>query len=323
MPHRSLAILLCLLAATRVSAQTADSKSPKLNETAISVAAPGALPGRKIRYAPALGSVFLVKVAFNVSVGREIDAKHREPVHSPEVAITLRIAAVDVPDYGGVTYEAEVVDADVTIRTGVTKDILEQTRACFEATKGTKLGFTIGPRGQFYGSESMLKEVEDSKDDDVAWFVNKQINTFNNVFRQVVLYVPTEDVGPGAKWKVAEPWNVHSDPYVRELDVVWSAADKGEPHIRASIAANWKSSTPVVPENTRTAMYAGLKLSGSLRSTFLPLSPFPADCEFKAVYDWQTVSKNKDGKLEPGKFTDTINIRATTKVEPTKAKGNK
>ena len=299
------------------------SGKTKINEIATTLVTPGVEPRRRIRFAPPVGSAYIVRLALNVSVGREVDGKREDPVHSPEIILTLRTEAVDLPDNGGTLYEALITDADIVTRTGVSKELLDQSSDYFKKCKGSTLTFRLGPRGQVWGERTKLPAVEDRKEDDVAWFVNKQIHFMNDVLFHCLLVFPQDEVGPGSKWKTVEPWAANDDDqYLREYEVTWAGDAKGEPRVRAAITAEWKSPTQIQPKTERTVANQALNLSGSFRGSFLPNCPFPSDAEYKIVNTWQVLAKRPD-KLVPGTFMETFEVRVTTKPELAKPKGAK
>ena len=116
----------------------------------------------------------------------------------PEVKMTLDSNVKEVSDAGNITYELVVGDLGLSKESGAAPAVAAAMEAAFAGVKGLSGTCTVSSRGFSNGVE--LKAPAGSNP------VTRQLtDQMKELFIQLVVLMPEEAVGPGAKWEVKMP----------------------------------------------------------------------------------------------------------------------
>lgn len=294
----------------RAQTKPADKGQPTgANLAAISLVKPGAEPRSVIRFAPAVGSVYTIRLAISLSAGLEVSGVHLAAAHSPDVTVVFKAKALEAVKDGGTRFEVEFADTQTVIRTGATQDRMDETRKYFDSLKGKKTKFIVMPGGEIV---DFAFKAPDSPD----WMVRILGDFIIDAFHIMVCWVPDEEVGVGAAWKVIVPSKMEGEPHSIFLDHQWGSTDKDLRRIKIGLSSTWQSPSPKTPKGVGSLEWHALNSSGYARYALASPSPFPTEFDARINGDGKaSVIIKTDNGVETAKVNTTLNMRGTARME--------
>jgi hypothetical protein len=310
---------LLLLAPSVAFAQTTPDDKPAAPATSANLASmdlikPGAEPRSHIRFAPAIGSVYTIRVAISLSAGVEVNGTHLPAAHTPDVTVVFHAKALEAAKPAGTRFELEFADTQVVIRTGATHEAMDATREYFESLKSTKIKFVIFPSGE-------IQDFKFQPPTSNNWMVRILGQSMMDAFLIMIPWIPQDEIGQGAQWRQIAPTKVEGEPHSTILDNEWASTEKDAPHIRVNMSSTWQAANPKTPKTAGSLEWQSMKASGSARYVLAAPSPFPSEFESKIVSDGKALVILKAEKgVETAKVMATVNMRGSVHVEKPKSK---
>jgi hypothetical protein len=186
-------------AGTGTSPARADSKagsSPAAAE--VKVLEAGADPRQELRLHPKPGDKQTVAMTIKLSLDTAIGEVPGQSMKLPEIKMTSDFTVKSVSDGGDIACEMVISEASVADDGGGMSQLLEPLSAALSAMKGMTGTGTISSRGAGKGIELKVPANADAQ-------TRQVMDQMKDAFSTMVVPMPKEAVGSGAKWTVNMP----------------------------------------------------------------------------------------------------------------------
>jgi hypothetical protein len=158
----------------------------------------GAEPRTALRFHPQPGDRQIVDMTVKMALGLDTNGKPGEPIKMPAMRMTWEIAVKDVSAAGDITYEMKLADAGLADETGAASPMAEAIKTTLGGLKGISSTGTLSPHGATKSRQVNLPASADPQTRQVLEQVKESLAT-------LLLPLPEEPVGVGAKWEVKQP----------------------------------------------------------------------------------------------------------------------
>jgi hypothetical protein len=186
--------------AAATAAKAAAAAVPKVE---ISLVDAGAEPRKALRLHPHVGEKQTVVASIKEAMTIEAEGKEAQTMQSPEIKATIDITVKEVSSNGDITYEAVLSDLDLADDTGDLGAGVDKLKASLAAAKGIMNIVTVSDRGIQKSSRMQAPADSDPK-------IAQNVDRMKNLFPDIMIGLPEEAVGVGAKWTVSSTDKIES-----------------------------------------------------------------------------------------------------------------
>jgi hypothetical protein len=177
---------------------SSESKSASTGSGQVKLLEPGAEPRKVLRFHPKAGDkqsmVLTMKIGMTVRAGEMPE----QAIKLPTIKFVMDVTIKDVGTNGDITYNIVTSDASVTEEPDVIAQVAEAMKNAMGAMKGVGGTGRVTSRGVSKGTEIKAPEGADPQ-------VNQFVEQMKEMMSRVVLPLPEEPVGAGAKWEIKMP----------------------------------------------------------------------------------------------------------------------
>lgn len=176
---------------------------------------PGQSPREPIRRAFTVGQT----ASFSLTVASELHRKVNDlelPTRPmPQTTMTLRSEVLRVHDDGSASVRFTITNASISEEqsAAVHDDLARTYRQDLNALQGTEITYTVSPQGQLNDPGVILKGNEP-----LTSTANQLLEQFKRALEQIVIPLPNEPVGPGARWRVSTPIDLAGIKAIRMIE---------------------------------------------------------------------------------------------------------
>ncbi len=157
----------------------------------------GAEPRKMLRLHPKPGDKQTLSLTMKMVGETEVGGVETPPMKMPGIRMTLDSTVQKVSDNGDITYQIVMGDTSVIEEPGERPEVAEAMKAAFAGGKGLSGTGTVSSRG--FGTGVEFKAPAGNP------LTRQFMDQMKELFTQLVIPVPEEAVGPGARWEVKMP----------------------------------------------------------------------------------------------------------------------
>jgi hypothetical protein len=204
----------------------------------------GAEPRKVLRLHPKAGDKQTLGMTLKMAMEMKMGDTEMPAMKMPAISLTMDATVKSVSPEGEITYDMVMSDASVAEDAEVLPQIAEAMKTAFTSIKGSSGAGTMSDRGLSKGVE--LKGPAGA----AAPQVNQAMEQMREAFAHVVVALPEEAVGAGARWQASRPLKTQgmTIEQTTTYELVSVAGERAT--VKSTIAqqaANQKIENPVMP----------------------------------------------------------------------------
>jgi hypothetical protein len=177
---------------------SSEKKSASTGSTQLKLLEPGAEPRKALRYHPKAGDKQSMVMTMKTATAIKAGEMPEQPLKLPTMKLVMDLTIKDVGTNGDITYDIVTSDATITEEPDVVAQLAEAMKNAMAGIKGIGGTGTISSRGIGKGTEIKAPQGADPQ-------VTQYVEQLKENISRVVLPLPEEPIGTGAKWEVKMP----------------------------------------------------------------------------------------------------------------------
>lgn len=195
----------------------------------------GAEPRQQLRFTAEKGQTEVMRMTMNMSMEMEMMGMPMEIV-VPAMILDMEMAVLDVDPSGNILYTAEVIEVGLGEGDPGMVAALQSELSALEGLKGEMLMSPTGLslRAGFSAPEGASPEIL------------KQVDSINQSTQNMSVPMPTEAVGPGAKWTVLRTNSANGLSVVERSEVELTALDGDAAELHTTVSQLLATADPVL-----------------------------------------------------------------------------
>lgn len=158
----------------------------------------GAEPRKELRLHPKPGDKQTSVMSINMTVETTIGEMPSQTMKVPPITITSETTVQGVSDQGDIAFDVVITKAELGAESGALPQLVEPIKAALASIQGLAGAGTTSSRGLGKGMEFKLPA-------DAKAPTRQLIEQMKEAFDTIVVPLPAEPVGPGAKWEARIP----------------------------------------------------------------------------------------------------------------------
>ena len=179
-------------------AQSEAKAATQTSTTQVKLLEPGAEPRKVLRLHPKPGDKQTLDLTLKMAMESKVGEMETPATKLPAIKMTMEATVKSLADNGDITYEMVMSDLTVSEEPGVAPMVAEAMKSAFTGVKGLSGSGTISSRGFSKGFE--FKAAPDGNPQ-----ARQVVDQMKDAFTELVVLLPEEAVGTGAKWEVKMP----------------------------------------------------------------------------------------------------------------------
>ena len=166
--------------------------------TPVKLIEPGTEPRKMLRLHPNPGDKQTLSMTVKMAMETKVGEMETPAVKIPTITMSLETTVKGVAENGDITYEMVMGDMGVSDEAGATPGVAEAIKAISAGVKGLSGSGTISSRSLSKGLEFKLPADSNPQ-------ARQIMDQMKDMYSQLVVPLPEEAVGLGAKWEVKLP----------------------------------------------------------------------------------------------------------------------
>ena len=296
-------------AATTTNAPTVQREAtaaPQTATTQVKLLKAGGEPRKVLRLHPSPGDKQTLGMTVKIGVETRVGEAETPAMKLPLLKITLNATVREVSDKGDITYELVVGDTSVSEEAEGTPEIAEAMKTVFAGVRGMSATGTMSSRGLSKGIDFKVPAGSDPQ-------TRQAMDQMKETFTQLVVPLPEEAVGPGARWEVRMP--IKSQGMTIEQTATYEVVSlEGERLATKSAvvqhAANQKVQNPAMPGLKLDLTEMAGKGTAELTLDLAKLLPAKGASDFHSE---TSLALNLGGQNQPMSVKMDLNVRFEAK----------
>jgi hypothetical protein len=174
------------------------TKATSTGSTQIKLLDPGAEPRKVLRFHPKAGDKQSMVLTMKIGMAFKAGEMPEQPIKLPTMKLVMDLTVKDVGTNGDITYDIVTSDASITEEPDVVAQAAEAMKHAMGAIKGVGGTGMLSSRGVSKGADIKAPEGTDPQ-------VNQVVDQIKEMVSRVIIPLPEEPVGAGAKWETKMP----------------------------------------------------------------------------------------------------------------------
>jgi hypothetical protein len=266
----------------------------------------GAEPRKELRLHPKPGDKQTTVMSINLTVDTTIGEMPSQTIKLPTITIASEATVKGVSDQGDITFELAISKADFAAEPGTMPQIVEPLKAALASLKGLSGTGTASSRGLSKGMDFKLPA-------DAAPQTRQLIEQMKEAFDNLVVPLPAEPVGAGAKWEARMPFKSQGATITQTATYELASLEDERLVVKSTIAQSAANQT------IQNAALPGLKLNltkmtgKGTGSTSLSLTQLLASERTLELHTEQAVTMDAGGQPQPLTVATDLKLRSEAK----------
>jgi len=223
--------------------QTAAGGSPDASKSKVKLLEPGADPKKALRMHPKAGDKQTVSFGLKISMETKMGEMAMPAMNLPTMNMTMDTTVKSVAQNGDITYDLVMSDVSISEEPGLMAQVAEAMKASLGAAKGMTGSGVVTDHGVTKRYELKLPANADPQ-------LHQAMDQAKEMFANLILPLPAEPVGTGAKWESTAP--IKSQGMTIQQTTTCELTGAQDDQITAQVtiaqeASNQKISNPAMP----------------------------------------------------------------------------
>jgi hypothetical protein len=227
--------------AAKAAAAKSKAAAAQTSTTTVKLLETGAEPRKALRLHPNPGDkqtlVLILKAAQETKAGEQ-----NQKVKYPTITVPMDVTVKEVSANGELTCEVKIGDGSAADESGVAQGITKMIRSGVAGTKGLSGTGTVTSRGLSQGVEFKVPPGAQP-------LTRQLVDQLKDALSEVIIPLPEEAVGPGAKWEAKMPVKTQGITLDQTVTCEWVSLEGENLTIKSAVvqhAANQKVENPAL-----------------------------------------------------------------------------
>ncbi len=284
-----------------------DSKSTALaSDHQAKLLEAGAEPRTELRLHPRPGDKQTAVMSMKLALETTIGEMPSQTIKLPAISMTSETTVKGVSDQGDITFEMVISKADLAEEPGAMPQLVDPIKAALASLKGLSGTGTVSSRGLGKGMDFKLPA-------DASPQTRQLIEQMKEAFDSLVISLPAEPVGPGAKWEARMQFKSQGATIDQTATYQLASLEDERLVVKTTIAQRAANQT------IETAALPGLKLkltkmtgTGTGSTSVVLTQLLPAERTLD-LHTEQAVTMDAGGQPQPLTVTTDLKLRSEAK----------